>query len=70
MARSILDCTCCSNHADWVAENKVLASVVLFCNSFNKILVNGIIYFHIMNPVMLIVALLPISFDLKKNWSK
>ena len=65
-AWSILDCTCCSNHADWVAEDKVLANVVSFCNSFNKILVNGIIYFHIVNPVMPIVALLPISFNLKK----
>ena len=37
MARSILDCTCCSNHADWVAEDKLLANVVSFCNSFNKI---------------------------------
>ena len=39
-------------------------------NSFNKILVNGIIYFHIVNRVMPIVALLPISFNLKKTWSK
>ena len=53
-----------------MAEDKVLASVVSFCNSFNKILVNGIIYFHIVNPVMPIVALLPISFNLKKTWSK
>ena len=37
MARSILECTCGSNHADWVAEDKVLASVVSFCNSINKI---------------------------------
>ena len=44
MARSILDCTCGSNHADWVAEDqhlsKVVASVVCvvsFCNSINKI---------------------------------
>ena len=65
-ARSILDCTCGSNHADWVAEDKVLASVVSFCNSINKILVNGIIYFHIVNPVMPIFALLPISFNWKK----
>ena len=70
MARSILDCTCCSNHADWVAEDKVLANILSFCNSFNKILVNGIIYFHIVNHVMPIVALLPISFNLKKTWSK
>ena len=66
-AQSILDCTCCSNHADWVAEDKVLANVVSFCDSFNKILVNGIIYFHIVNHVMPIVALLPISFNLKKT---
>ena len=70
MARSILDCTCCSNHADWVTEDKVLASVVSFCNSIYKILVNGIIYFHIVNPVMPIFALLPISFNWKKTWSK
>ena len=70
MARSILICTCCSNHADWVAEDKVLASVVLFYNSFNKILVNGIIYFRIVNPVMPVVALLQISFIWKKTWSK
>ena len=70
MARSILDCTCCSNHADWVVEDNVLANVVSFCNSFNKILVNGIIYFHIVNHVMPIVALLPISFNLKKTCSK
>ena len=69
-ARSILDCTCCSNHADWVVEDKVLANVVSFCNSFNKILVNGIIYFHIVNHVMPIVALLPISFNLKKTQVK
>ena len=66
-AQSILDCTCCSNHAYWVAEDKVLAHVVSFCNSFNKILVNGIIYFHIVNNVMPIVSLLPISFNLKKT---
>ena len=69
-AQSILDSTCCSNHADFFTEDKVLASVVLFCNSINKILVNGIIYFHIVNPVMPIFALFPISFYWKKTWSK